>query len=134
VGGPTRSKPTAVTPRRFGALHAVVPEQTLCLNPWVQIDTLVVARCARLTLAWLLTASTRPRKRVPCALGRRGSTDGRVYWVRREGGQAPGREQSVPRILFNSVDEYISSQPETLQRTLTRVPGAISRPCRMPTK
>jgi uncharacterized protein YdhG (YjbR/CyaY superfamily) len=125
VGGPTRSKPTAVTPRRFGALHAVVPEQTLCLNPWVQIDTLVVARCARLTLAWLVTASTRPRKRVPCALGRRGSTDGRVYWVRREGGQAPGREESVPRILFNSVDEYISSQPETLQRTLTRVRGAI---------
>jgi uncharacterized protein YdhG (YjbR/CyaY superfamily) len=31
----------------------------------------------------------------------------------------------VPRILFNSVDEYISSQPETLQRTLTRVRGAI---------
>ena len=37
----------------------------------------------------------------------------------------PGREQSVPKILFNSVDEYISSQPETLQCTLTRVRGAI---------
>ena len=40
------------------------------------------------------------------------------------------REQSVPRIVFNSVDEYILSKPESVQRILTRVRGAILRAVR----
>jgi uncharacterized protein YdhG (YjbR/CyaY superfamily) len=33
----------------------------------------------------------------------------------------------VPKTVFNSVDEYISSHPESVQRVLTRVRGAILR-------
>ena len=37
------------------------------------------------------------------------------------------REQSVSKTVFNSVDEYILAQPESVQRILTRVRGAILR-------
>ena len=37
------------------------------------------------------------------------------------------REQSVRKTVFNSVDEYILAQPESVQRILTRVRGAILR-------
>jgi uncharacterized protein YdhG (YjbR/CyaY superfamily) len=39
----------------------------------------------------------------------------------------PLRESPVAKTIFNSVDDYISSQPESVQRILMRVRGAILR-------